>query len=160
LNDTVGEHFGVHAEILDAALFEQRADRVRHGADADLDAVAVLDLADDPLGDRAVGVAWGRIAQLRRRQIVTVDDVVDLADMHGVAVAIDVGQAGADLDDDGFGALYHGAMPDIGRPEIEPARFVHGTGLEDNDVDRIDEAPVVIGHLAEVERNVVAAAGV
>ena len=51
-------------------------------------------------------------------------------------------------------------MPEIGRPKVEIAILVHRAGLEDDDVHGIDEAAVIIRHLAQVERDVVAAAGV
>ena len=54
VDDAVGEHLGVDAEVAHAALEQQRADRVRHGADADLQAAAVLDLGGDQLRHRAV----------------------------------------------------------------------------------------------------------
>ena len=51
LDHAVDHHLGVDAEILDARLLEHRADRVRHAADADLQARAVLDLGGDEGGD-------------------------------------------------------------------------------------------------------------
>jgi len=36
VDDAVGEHLGVNAEVAHAALTQQRADRVRHRSDADL----------------------------------------------------------------------------------------------------------------------------
>ncbi len=43
------------------------------------------------------------------------------------------------------------------RPKLKCAVLVHRAGLQNDDVHRIDEAAVVIRHLAQVERHVVAA---
>ena len=51
-------------------------------------------------------------------------------------------------------------MPDVGGAEVEQAVLVDRAGLDHDDVDRIDEAAVVVGHLAEIERDVVAQARV
>ena len=58
---------------------QQRADGVRHAADADLQAGAVLDLGGDQRGDLAVDVGRRRVADLGDRLVAAVDDVVDLA---------------------------------------------------------------------------------
>src|SRR5690349_17368816 len=51
-------------------------------------------------------------------------------------------------------------MPESGRPEVEPAILVQRTGLQDDDVDELEEPPVIVRDFAEVERNVVADSGV
>ena len=48
-------------------------------------------------------------------------------------------------------------MPQVGGAEIEVAVLVHRTGLEDDDVRRGHEPPVVVGDLAEIDGDVVAA---
>ena len=146
------------AEVAHAALEQERADGVRHGADADLQAIAVLDLGgDEP-------------ARRRRRRRGPVDSaapaqgpsspsmhVVHFADVDAGLLAVDVGQLPARLDDDRAGALDDGAMPQVGGAQIEVAVLVHRTGLEDDDVGGRHEAPVVVGDLAEIDRDVVAA---
>jgi hypothetical protein len=92
--------------------------------------------------------------------VVTFDNVVDLADVHAVHFAIDMRQSRGRLDNDRFRTLYDGAMPEIGGTEVEGAVFVRRAGLEHDDVDGIDEAAIVVRHLAEVEWNVIAEAGV
>ena len=109
---------------------------------------------------RAVDVGRGRVPQLRCRRVVTFDNVVDLADVHAVHFAIDMRQSRGRLDNDRFRTLYDGAMPEIGGTEVEGAVFVRRAGLEHDDVDGIDEAAIVVRHLAEVEWNVIAEAGV
>jgi hypothetical protein len=71
--------------------------------------------------------------------------------------AVHVRQVLVRLDDDGAGALEDGAMPQVGGAEIEVAVLVHRAGLEDDDVRGRHEAPVVVGDLAEIHRDVVAA---
>ena len=101
-----------------------------------------------------------RIRQFGRRCVVALDDVVDLADVDAVVVAVDIGQAAARLDDDHPGALDDRAVPEIGGAQIEIAVFVDRAGLEDDDVDRVDEAPIVVRDLAKIDRHVVAASGI
>ena len=160
LDDAVGQHLGVHAEVADAAFQQQRADRIRHAADADLQAGAILDLGCDPARDGAVDLGRRRVRQLRGRLVVALDDVIDLADVNAVLLAEDVRQAAGHLDDHHLRALDDRAVPEIGGAEIEVAALVHRTGLENDDVHRINEAAVIVRQLAEVERQVVAPAGV
>ena len=160
IDDAVGQHLGVHAQIAHAAFLQQSADGIRHAADPDLDAGAVFHLARDLPGDRMVDIAGRRIAQLGGRRVIALDDIVDLADMHAIVDAEAVRQSPGLLDDHDPGAFDEGAVPGVGRAEIEDAVFVHRTGLEDHDIGRLDEAAVVVGNLAQIERDVVAASGV
>ena len=104
VDDAVGEHLGVDAEVAHAALEQQRADRVRHRADADLQARAVVDLGRDQAGDRAIDVGRRRVRQLRERLTAAFDDVVDLADVQAVLDAVDVRNGRVGLDDHDLGA--------------------------------------------------------
>ena len=82
------------AEVAHAALEQQRADGVRHRADADLQAAAVLDLGRDQLRHGTVDVGGRRIRDLGRSVVAAVDDVVDLALVHRVLEAVEIGQPG------------------------------------------------------------------
>jgi hypothetical protein len=150
----------VHAEVAHAALEQRRADGVGHGADADLQAVAVRDLRGNQPADRDVGRARERVGQLRGRLAAAVDHVVHLAHVDAGLLAVDVRQAGARLDDDRLRALDDRAVPQVGCAQVEVAVLVDRAGLEDDDVDGRDEAAVVVRDLAEVHRQVAAAAGV
>src|SRR4029453_11071730 len=74
--------------------------------------------------------------------------------------AVDVRQAAAGFDDYQAGTLDHGPVPQIRCAQIEVAVLVHRAGLEHDDIHRIHEAPVVIGDLAEIDRDVATASGV
>ena len=92
------------AQVLHAAFEQQRADGVGHAADADLQAGAILDLgAICRATVRSISV--GSVGQLRGRLLVALDDVVDLADVHAVLRAVDVGQLAGSLDDHDLGAF-------------------------------------------------------
>jgi hypothetical protein len=147
----------VHAQVLHAALEQERAHGVGHGADAHLQAVAVFDLRGDEPSHRGVHVADGWIGQLRRGGVVAFDDVVHLADVDAGLLAVDVRQILVGFDDDGAGALDDRVVPQVGGAQIEVAVLVHGARLEDDDVGGRHEAPVVVGNLAEIDRDVVAA---
>ena len=92
IDDPVGEHLGVHAEVAHAALAQQRAHRVGHRSDADLQAAAVLDLRGDQLRDRAVVLRRRRVRDLGGGTIVPLDHEVDLALVHRVLEPVQVRQ--------------------------------------------------------------------
>ena len=48
-------------------------------------------------------------------------------------------------------------MPEIRRAQIEIAAFIDRARLEDDDVDRVDEAPIVIRDFTKIDRDVIAA---
>src|SRR4051794_16786672 len=94
IDDAVGEHLGVDAQLTHAALAQQRADGVRHRSDADLQAAAVLDLGGDQLRDGAVGIAGRQVWDLRKGPVVARDHVVDLALVHRVSDTVEARQRG------------------------------------------------------------------
>ena len=104
-----------------------------------------------------VDLGCRRIGKLRRRRIVALDYIVHFAHVQAGFFAVDVRQPTARLDDDQAGALDHRAVPEIGGAQIEIALLVERTGLEHDDIDRIHEAPIVVGDFTKVDRDVVAA---
>ena len=118
VDHAVDEHLGVHAEVADPAS-EQRADGVRHGADADLEAGAVLDLRDDQRRDLAIDVAGGRVRELRRRLAAAVDDVVHLAHVHRSSPPNTYGIAGDVSTITHLGALDHRLLIGDGAPKLK-----------------------------------------
>ena len=160
LDQALGEHLGVDADVLDPALLQEGAHGIGHAADANLQARAVLDLAGDLRRHRPVDRARRRVGQLGGRRVIALDDVVDLVAVDVVAFAVAVRQARGRLDDQRPGPLDQRAMPGVGAAEIEMAGLVQGPGLDDDDVHRVDEAPVVVRHFAQIERDVVAEARV
>lgn len=155
IDDAVSQHLGMHAQVAHPALEQQRADRVRHRADAELQATAVLDLGGDRLRDRAIGVGGGRVRDLRGGAVVALDDVVDLALVRRVLEPVEVRQPSRLLDDHELRALDDRAVPERGEAEIEEAVLVLRAGLENGDLRRVDEAPVVVRDLTQVARDVV-----
>ena len=157
VGEAVGHHLRMDAEVADAAVEQERADRIRHAADADLQAVAVFDVRRDEPPHRAIDRRRRRIRQLRRGRVVALDDVVHFAHVHARLVAVDVRQPAARLDDDHPGALDDRAVPQVGGAQVEAAVLVDRARLQDDDVDRGDEAPVVVRDLTEIDRDVAAA---
>jgi len=92
VDDAVGEHLCVDAEVAHTAFAQQRADRVRHRSDADLQAAAIVDLGGDALRDGAVNVGRRRVRDLRDGAVVARDHVVDLALVHRVLETIQARQ--------------------------------------------------------------------
>ena len=153
----VGHHLRMHAKIAHPAFEQERTDGIGHAADADLQAVAVVDFSRDQPPHRGVDLAGWRIRQFGRRGVVALDHVVDLADVHARLFTIDIGQPAGRLDDDHPGALDDRAVPEIRRAQIEIAAFIDRACLEDDDVDRVDEAPIVIRDFTKIDRDVIAA---
>jgi hypothetical protein len=140
VDDPVGEHLSVDPEVANTAFEKQWAHCVRHGADPDLQAGAVLNLCCDEPGDGPIGIGGRQVGQLRQRVASTIDDVVDLAHMQPVFDAVDVGQRRMDLDNDDRCAWSHGAVPQVCGAEVEKSTFNDRARLDHHDVYRVDEA--------------------
>ena len=84
VDDAIDEHFSVHTEIADTAFHQHRTHRVLHGANPNLDTGSVLDLTDDLAGHNSVNFGRRRIAQFTQRCFITVNDVVNIADVRTV----------------------------------------------------------------------------
>ena len=84
--------------------------------------------------------------------MVSFNDVVDFAEVDAVVFAKDVRESARDLDDDHFGAFHDGSVPHVRRAKVEEAILVGRAGFENDNVDRIDEPPVVIGSFAQIQR--------
>ena len=133
---------------------------IRHSADPDLKTRAVLNFGGNAPGHDAVNLAWLRIRQLHARLVIAFNDEIDLAHVHTVVSAEDVGHLAVDLDDDQLRAFDHGPLPHIRGAKVEVPAVVHGASLEDDDIHGIEKAPVIIRHFSQIEWHVVAAAGV
>ena len=112
------------------------------------------------LRDRAVDLARVRVGQLRARLMISLNDEIDLAHMHAVLFAEYVRHLTIDLDDHHLRAFDDGPLPHIGRAKVEVSAVVHRAGFEDGDVHRIEKAPVIIRHLSQIQRHIVATARV
>src|SRR5262249_31328409 len=131
------------AQVFHAAVHQQGTHRVGHATDSDLKTRPILNLGGDLPGHRAVNLARLRIRQLRAGQVISFDDVIDLAQVHGVFLAEDVGDLAVDLDDDHLGAFDHRSLPKTRGAEVEIAAVVHRASLENGDIDGIEKAPVI-----------------
>jgi hypothetical protein len=65
------------------------------------------------------------------------------ADVDAVFVPVNVRQAAVHLDDYHPGPFDHRAVPEIVGAEVEEAVLVHRAGFENDDVNGIEEAPIV-----------------
>ena len=152
----------MHAEIAQARARELGADRIRHGADADLEAGAVFDQRRHVLGDLAVHVARGRIRQLGQGAAAAlVDDAVHLGQVNARLAPRHHRERRIDLDDDALGDVADRAQ--IGRDgrEVEAALLVDRSDLQAGEVDLVaQEAAIEIRTLAEIERDVGDPAGI
>src|SRR5271166_4870320 len=115
---------------------------------------APFDLAGDQAGDGPVDLGWRRAREFGSRLVIALDQIINFASMYAILLAIHVGQTLGHLDDDQLGALDNRALPKVHSTEIEKAILIHRTGLEHCDIDRINEAPVIIGNFPEIAGNV------
>ena len=135
IDKAVAEHLGMHPEVAQVGGGDQFADGVGHGADAELQAGAVLDLGNDDLGDLLVDIGDLRLRQAEHLLVVALDDGVDLGDMDLLLVAaVAVRHVLVHLDDDLFRRLDLGPGKGIGDPEIEEALAVHRRGPQQHDI--------------------------
>ncbi len=101
-------------------------------------------------GDGAVDIV-GEGWEFGQRVVVAVDQVVDFRDMHAVVGAVAEGDGVGGFHDDAFRAFDDGPVPEVGGTEIEPAVGTGRAAFQDDDVDGVDEAAVVVRDLAEVD---------
>ena len=126
----------MHAEVLQVALRDDGAQRVRSAAYAELERRAVYDVRDDVL--RYLDIFrrgfFGRDG--RHRAVLALYDHGDVGDMDALVVcAVDLGQLVVDLDDDGVSAAYHIKRRSGGEREVEVAVLVHRRGADVSHVD-------------------------
>jgi hypothetical protein len=145
---------------VDTAFKQKAADRVRHGAYANLKASAVLDFGCDVARDSTVDLAGRRVRQFDRWFVVPLDDVVDLGAVNSILLAMNVRQAPARLHDHHVRPFDKRAVIGVGSTEVEVTVLVHRACLENDHVERIDEAAVIVRDFAEIDRQVVAQPGI
>ncbi|EKD39175.1 MAG: hypothetical protein ACD_75C00486G0001, partial [uncultured bacterium] len=157
IDEAVAEHLRMHSQVAQIGGGDQFADGIGHGADAELQAGAVLDLGNDDLGDPLINIGNLRLGQAEHLLMLALDDGVDLRDMDLLLVtAVAVGHVLVDLDDDLFGGLDLRSGKGIGHPEIEETLAVHRRGAQQHDVGG-DIAFVVVSRPFMVEqRDIVA----
>ena len=132
LDDGVGEHLGVDAEVL--LVLEVRHHRLRNRADAELDRRVVLDQGGDVFADLArFRVRLGHLHLDQRR--VGGHEHVDVVDVQE-PVAQRARHVGVDLGDDEAGVL-RGALDDVdGDPEAAHAPAVRRAHLDEGYIQR------------------------
>ena len=113
----------MYAEILQVGFRNHGTDRIRHAADAQLQAGAIRDLLHDQLGHRAVNVGRRTAgAQLRDRRVLTLDDHIYLGDVDRFLKAAQAARhVLIDLDDDNVGHVAHCLQVGRVRAEAEVA---------------------------------------
>ena len=164
LHHGVGEHLGVDAQVV--LVFQGRAHRVGDGADAQLDAGAVLDALGDQAADLladGVDPGGGQGGQL----VADLDEPVHLADVD-LRAADGPGLPIVDLQEDALRLLDHGRAVGTDRAQGEPAVLVHGRDLDQEGVvlvhppDVAGDVPIIVGNNvseAAVDGSAGAAAG-
>ena len=121
---------GVDAQVV--AVHQLEADGVGDAAEAQLDAVAVVDHLGGVLGDGLFCLTDGGILQLVQGQ-VGLDD--DIGHGHGQgAVTGQVGDAGVDLEDDLIGGVEGLHLPLQVAGDAAVAVLVHGGHADNDDV--------------------------
>jgi hypothetical protein len=101
-----------------------------------------------------IDVGGRRARDLWRGPVLPLDDVVDVALVHGVLEPAEVRQPSRLLDDHELCPLDDRAMPERGEAEIEEAALVLRAGLDHGNLRRFDKAPVVIRELTKVAGNI------
>ena len=147
LHHGVGEHLGVDAQVV--LILQGRAHRVGDGADAQLDAGAVL----DPLGDQAADGQADLVllgGRQHRQLTAQLHQAVHLADMD-LRAADRPGLPVVDLQEHVPGLFDHGRAVGADGGQGEPAVLVHGRDGDQEGVvlvhaaDMTGDVPVVVG---------------
>jgi hypothetical protein len=121
---------------------------------------AVLNFGGNSPGHGTVDLARLRIRQLHARLVIAFNNEIDLANVHTIVFAEDVGHFPVDFDDYQLRALDRSPLPNIRRAKVEVPAIVDWASPENDDVYGIEKAPIIIRHFSQIEWHVVAAAGV
>ena len=155
----VDQHLRVNAEITDIRLGDQRADRIGHTADAELNHGAVDDLVHDVGGGPPVHFIERAGRQFEQLAVGTLDDVIDIRDMDAFFPAAQRDrQVVVGFDDHDLRGVQNGPGRRIRRRKIEETMLVHRSQLEHGHVD-LQPAAVVRRLVAVHHRNIVDEAG-
>ena len=144
LYHAVAEHLGMDTQVL--LVLQEQEHRVGNGADAQLQAVAVLHQGGDILADGAL-----HIADVGRRQFdevgLLLHDVIQLADMDE-AVTHGAGHLGVDLRDQQVGALGGGLGVVAGNAKAAVAVLIGGAQVQQYHIG-VQRGAEQLGDLAE-----------
>ena len=160
VDDPVRQHLGMNAQAADRGMGQQRTDRIRHPANPDLQAIAILQFRRDQPGHGAVDIAGRALGQFGHRRPIARNDEIDIADVHPGARPHHMGHGGAFLDNDHAGAFDNRAVPQVRRAKVEIALRVHRGAFDDQNIHWVDEAAIVIGDLAQIDRQVMPDPGI
>ena len=152
---TVAHEFGVHAQIFDVRLGDQRADGVGDAADAQLQRGAAGDKGQDMRRDLPIQLR-GQRTRHRGNRPVTLHDTVHILNMDPAALdAPGHRHGGVDLDDDRFCRLQqflHGA---VGEAEGKIALLIHGRHRDHGHIHRRVALAVIAAAVAKEHRRVI-----
>src|SRR5215813_8791742 len=138
------------SQILHATLKQQRAHCVGHATDPNLKTGTILDLGGNLAGHDAIDLARFRIGQFRALLMIAFDNEVNLTHMDTVLFAEHVRHFAIELDHYQSCSFNHSTLPHIGWAKVEVSTIIHWASLENDDVDRIKKAPVIIRHFSEI----------
>ena len=149
----------MNAEIADIRFGDQRADRVGHAADAELNHGAVDDLVHDVGGGPPVHFIERAGRQFEQFAVAALDDVIDIRDVDAFFPAAQRDrQVVVGFDDHDLRGVQNGPGRRIRQRKIEETMPVHRRQLEHGHVD-LQPAAVVRRFVAVHHRNIVDQAG-
>ena len=149
----------MNAEIADIRFGDQRADRVGHAADAELNHGAVDDLVHDVGGGPPVHFIERAGRQFEQFAVAALDDVIDIRDVDAFFPAAQRDrQVVVGFDDHDLCRVQNGPGRRIRQRKVEETMLVHRRQLEHGHVDL--QPAAVVGRLVAVHhRNIVDQAG-
>ena len=150
----------MHAEVLQVGLGDHLAQRVGHGADAELQRGTVGDEFQDEPGDRLLSRRDGKIRHFRQRAVLPFHDHVHIRNADALAVAAgDFGQVLVHLDDDHIRLVQDRLCDARSAGQVEKSMLIHGRSADHGDVDR-QKVTVIRRQVAEDHGDEVAEASV
>jgi len=152
VDDPVGEHLGVHAQVL--LLVQVGQDGVGHAAVADLDGRPVRDQVGHVLPDARGGAGDLPLTGELQDRLVVLHEVIDLLEVQP-AVPAQAGHVGVDLGDDHVSMHGRGHGDVHGNPQVAiPVRIGRGY-LDKRHVHRLQPAGEQPLDVREVHRRVI-----
>ena len=149
IDERVNIHLGVDAQVFQVALCDQAANGVGHTADAQLQAGTVGDEGHHQVCHLEVHLGGGAGgSHLADGRVAALHDAAHFRNMHAVLHAAQApGHVGVDFHDDLLGFLTHGTQMACTGAKVEIAVLVHGSHLENGNIQRVRALAVVAGQL-------------
>jgi len=134
----VHQHFRPAPQVFQIRLADHLPQNVRHAADAQLNAVAVFQVAQHIFGDFPVRVGRRNFGQFGQRRVFAFHDIGDFGDMDSLHVsAVAIGDIFVHFQNAGLGRGGLKIAAGIVQAPVEEAVFIHRRHLAEENIAQV-----------------------